>query len=84
MDTASSILHSIQSQPLKPEIFATCAVAVILLLTLHYAFFSTDEERPANFTISLPKQCKPGWQGQVLEEPAIKVKEEPIIVSSRV
>lgn len=83
MDTASLFLPSVQVQLLKPEIFVACATVVTLLFTLYYTFFGTDEERPANLNISLPEQCKPGWQGRVLEEPAIKVNDGSIAASSR-
>lgn len=77
MDNASLLLQSFQLQLLKPEILVACACVgvVTLLFTLCYTYFGTDEERPVSFTISLPEQCKPGWQGRVLVEPAIKVGE---------
>lgn len=84
MDNASLLLQSIQLQLLKPEISVACVALLTLLFTLYYTFLTTDEERPANLNISLPEQCKPGWKGRVLEEPAIKVNDGPIALSSHV
>ena len=84
MDTLPSTIQSIELQLRKPEIFVACVAVVTLLFSLYYTFSNNDEERPANFTISLPEQCQPGWQGHLLEEPAIKVNEELIAVSSGV
>lgn len=77
MDNARLLLQYFQLQLLKPEILVACAcVGVVALLSvLYYTYFGTDEERPVSFSISLPEQCKPGWQGRVLAEPAIKVVE---------
>jgi len=47
----------------------------VLLVTawLLYALLRTDSEKAVGFTVPVPDQCKPGWQGKVLDEPSIKV-----------
>ncbi|KAL8961651.1 MAG: hypothetical protein Q9183_005277 [Haloplaca sp. 2 TL-2023] len=36
-------------------------------------YLSHDVERPIDYEIAVPEQCKPGWTGKVLEEPSIKI-----------
>lgn len=52
-------------------------VAAILLAViaawLAYRLSRTDPEAAVQFTVPTPDQCKPGWQGQVLERPSIKI-----------
>ena len=36
-------------------------------------YLSHDVERPIDYEIAVPEQCKPGWTGKVLEQPSIKV-----------
>lgn len=47
--------------------------AILTLLITIYFTFNNDDERPVSFCIPLPEQCKPGWKGEVLEDPKIKV-----------
>ncbi|GAB7344891.1 hypothetical protein MBLNU457_3328t1 [Dothideomycetes sp. NU457] len=44
----------------------------IFLLSLRYLLVS-EPERAADYEISIPEQCKPGWKGEELREPSIKV-----------
>lgn len=32
-----------------------------------------DFEKPALYRVPVPEQCAPGWKGEVLENPSIKV-----------
>lgn len=32
-----------------------------------------DPEAAVDFEVPLPPQCQPGWKGQVLEKPSLKV-----------
>lgn len=57
----------------NPDFLGFCTAVVTLLITLYLYFSGNDEERPVHFSIPLPEQCKPGWDGQVLEKPTIKV-----------
>jgi len=46
--------------------------SAIFVLSLCYLLVS-DPERAVDYEISIPEQCKPGWIGEELEEPSIKV-----------
>lgn len=46
--------------------------SLVFLYALRYLLVS-DPERAVDYEISIPEQCKPGWTGEALEEPSIKV-----------
>lgn len=69
-----SFLQSVYGDFSKPEILLLiCGATLTLLITIYFTFFNNDDERPVSFTIPLPEQCKPGWKGEVLDDPKIKV-----------
>lgn len=52
----------------------------ILVLSVVFVFaafkiivLDDDKERVVEFKVPVPKQCSPEWEGEVLEEPTIKV-----------
>lgn len=63
------------AQEHKPQILAAFASIVVLLISIYYyyEYLTSDTEQPVDFSVPLPKQCEPGWAGEVLDEPAIKV-----------
>ena len=47
---------------------------IIVLSISAYFFISRNEnEEPMPFQVPIPEQSKPGWQGEILELPSIKV-----------
>ena len=49
-------------------------VVVVFLSIVAYSFIHCDDnEQPVPFHVPLPEQSKPGWQGEILEKPSIKV-----------
>lgn len=69
-----SFLQSVYGELNKPElIILICSAILTLLITLYFTLLNNDDERPVSFTIPLPEQCKPGWKGEVLDGPKIKV-----------
>lgn len=67
-------LQSIYGESPKPEGLILIYGAILtLLITLYFTFLNNDDERPVSFCIPLPEQCKPGWKGEVLDDPKIKV-----------
>lgn len=66
-------LRSVYGEFSKLEvIILICGVTLTLLITIYFTFLTNDDERPVRFTIPLPEQCKPGWKGEVLDDPKIK------------
>jgi acyl-CoA reductase-like NAD-dependent aldehyde dehydrogenase len=53
----------------------TIAAIVFGLLSawLLYYLLRSDPEKPVEFSVPTPEQCVPGWIGQELDQPAIKV-----------
>ena len=53
----------------------TIAAVLVTLLTawLAYRFSRTDTEAAVAFNVSPPEQCSPGWQGEALDPPSIKI-----------
>lgn len=44
-----------------------------LTLTLFYFLFRADPEAAVPYNVTPPEQIRPGWKGEVLEEPSLKV-----------
>lgn len=69
----STMEFSVYGDLNKPGVIILVCVAILtLLITIYFASLNNDDERPVNFTIPLPEQCKPGWKGEVLDGPKIK------------
>lgn len=66
-------LQSVYGEFNKPDVITLlCGATLTLLIIIYFTFLNNDDERPISFTIPLPEQCKPGWKGEVLEDPEIK------------
>lgn len=66
-------LQSVYGEFDKAElIILICGATLTLIVTIYFTFLNNDDERPVSFTIPLPEQCKPGWKGEVLDDPKIK------------
>lgn len=48
-------------------------VAVVFATAVLWFTTKGDSEAAVNFEVPLPKQCEPDWQGEVLQEPGLKV-----------
>lgn len=57
------------------SIAALTWVAVVLATAVLWAATKGDAEAAVEFVVPLPKQCEDGWEGEVLERPALKVCE---------
>lgn len=71
-------LQSVYGEFNKLEVtILVCGATLTLLITIYFTFLNNinDDERPVSFTIPLPEQCKPGWKGEVLDDPKIKALE---------
>jgi len=70
MDFLDSIISLLDDVPWVQVFIAAVSSAVI------FGFFyvaSLEDEAPVAFRIPVPEQCTPGWEGEVLDEPSIKV-----------
>jgi len=54
------------------RIIALSIGSAVFVLSLRYLLIS-DPERAVDYEIPIPEQCKPGWKGEELDEPSIKV-----------
>lgn len=52
--------------------FSLLALAVSSVLVSLY-FFLTDQNPIFSYSIAIPEQCLPNWQGQTLQQPELKV-----------
>ena len=57
----------------KPEVLIPICAILTFIITIYFTLLKNDDERPVSFSIPLPEQCKPGWKGEVLKDPKIKV-----------
>lgn len=56
-------------------------VVLVSLSTTAYIFMRYDDgEQPVPFQVPIPEQSKPGWQGEILEHPSIKVRRRSIFL----
>ncbi|MCJ1249613.1 Meiotic Sister-Chromatid recombination aldehyde dehydrogenase [Trapelia coarctata] len=70
MDAFDSIVSRLDDVPWFQVLIVFASSAVI------FAFFyiaSLEDEAPVNFRIPVPEQCSPDWEGELLDEPSIKV-----------
>lgn len=44
-------------------------------LSIIWFFCRADPEAPVKYTVEPPEEAKPGWKGELLEEPTLKVCE---------
>lgn len=56
---------------LEISIFVLSIVFVFAIFK--YIVLDDNEETPVKFKVPVPEQCSPGWKGEVLKEPTIKV-----------
>lgn len=45
----------------------------IAALSVIWFFCRADPEKPVKYVVEPPEQAKPGWEGEVLEKPSLKV-----------
>ena len=45
----------------------------IVAISIIYIFCRADPEEAAKYVVELPEQAAPGWKGDVLVEPGLKV-----------
>lgn len=63
------ILEYVQSEHLIALIIVAFLGTIIFSLVPH-----DDGEQPVPFVVPIPEQSKPGWRGEILETPSIKVQ----------
>ncbi len=61
-----------------PEILIAFTAGAIIYSIFTYSVISNDEESAPDLSVPVPEQCKPGWQGKLLDEPNIKVSTAPV------
>jgi hypothetical protein len=49
----------------------------VAALSVIWFFCRADPEKAVKYAVEPPEQAKPGWKGEVLEKPALKVRFEP-------
>ncbi|MCJ1414951.1 Meiotic Sister-Chromatid recombination aldehyde dehydrogenase [Xylographa parallela] len=45
----------------------------VVYIALNYTVLIDEDELPVNYTVPIPEQCSPVWDGEVLDEPTISV-----------
>lgn len=45
----------------------------VAALSVIWFFCRADPEAPEKYVVELPEQAKPGWKGEVLDKPTLKV-----------
>ncbi|PSK33491.1 hypothetical protein B9Z65_7378 [Elsinoe australis] len=53
--------------------FEVSAIAITILAGALVLLHIIDPEKPVDYDVSAPKECSPGWRGEVLCEPSVKV-----------
>ena len=65
---SAHILEYAQSQQ-----FVALVVIALLSFALYLIICCDDGEQAVPIFVPLPDQCKPGWEGETLEHPSLKV-----------
>ncbi|KAI4215512.1 MAG: hypothetical protein LQ351_001981 [Letrouitia transgressa] len=68
-------MFSLPSDLQRTSLSAALLIFFVLSLSCIFAYrvFSVDYEALVDFAITAPEQIDPGWKGEVLEKPSIKV-----------
>ncbi|KAF2745811.1 ALDH-like protein [Sporormia fimetaria CBS 119925] len=62
------------------DLATLASLAVVpLLAVLIIALFDEDKEAAVPYQVAAPEQAKPGWRGEILEEPTLKVSGSKLI-----
>ena len=61
------------SPQLSPLTLGVALVAFVFSFWFLKLVLSNDAEAAVDYTVPIPEQCKPGWKGEELEDPQIKV-----------
>lgn len=61
------------SQQLSPLTLGVALIAFLLGFWFLKTVLSNNAEAAVDYTVPIPEQCKPGWKGEELEDPQIKV-----------
>ena len=56
-----------------PEIIIALAAGAIIYIFYRYTVVGDGEDAVPDLNVPVPEQCEPGWQGELLDEPSIKV-----------
>lgn len=61
------------------EYYTTFALSIgaIVVATLLVSSARARKYAAAPYTVPIPEQCKPGWDGKVLDSPSLKVDSQP-------
>ena len=54
-------------------ILSSFVVMAVVYIALNYTVLIDEDELPVNYTVPIPEQCSPVWDGEVLDEPTISV-----------
>lgn len=56
--------------------YSAVVLAAVGAATLYflYLLLRTDAEAPVPYNVAPPEQARPGWRGEVLQEPTLKVR----------
>jgi hypothetical protein len=46
----------------------------VVVLSVIWIFCRVNPETPAKYAVEPPEQAKPGWKGELLEKPSLKVR----------
>lgn len=74
MDSLNSIVSLLDDVPWFQVLIAVASSAAIFGFL--YAA-SLEDEAPVDFRIPVPEQCAPGWEGELLDKPSVKVDHLP-------
>lgn len=61
-------------QPLSPLTLGVALIAFLLSFWFLETLLSNNVEAAVDYTVPIPEQCKPGWKGEELQDPQIKVR----------
>lgn len=66
------ILSLLRAQQHALQYIVTALIAAAIFCSI-YLIHDVNDEYDLRFSVRVPRQCRPQWQGRILEEPSIKV-----------
>ena len=55
-------------------------LSVLFVFAVFKVIVLDDDESVVNYRVPVPEQCSPGWKGEILKEPSIKVSSMPFLL----
>jgi hypothetical protein len=64
---------------LSKEAVLTAFLLLLFSPILYFGLSASSYDDPVEYNVPTPEQCRPGWDGEILSEPSIKVSPSMVL-----